>query len=368
MRKAINDYYNSITPEGLTLSRYPTEPRQVIPTFSLYWVSMIHDYMWHRNDFMFSAKYLTSIQHVLQWFENRIDATTGMLGPIEYWPFVDWAQEWPWDEEKRIGGVPPGGQSGNSSIITLQYAMTLDQASDIFSFFGLNALSSDYSKKANALIEATRKNCWDDKRQLFADTPEMKSFSQHANTFAILTNAIPKDERALFMENIIRDHSLIQASIYFRFYLHRAAIESGLGNKYLSMMGPWENMIQEGLTTFAEIPDLEGTRSDCHAWSSSPLYELLSTVAGIRPAVVGFESVIIEPHPGKLEWIKAGMPHFYGEISIDLKFDENGSVKGTLMVPPGLKGIFVWDGQTVDLLPGKQKISMSSLDTRFILK
>ncbi len=82
MRKAINDFYNSITPEGLTQSRYPTQPRQIIPTFSLFWVSMIHDYLWHRNDYMFAANYLVSIQHVLQWFEVRIDKETGMLGPI----------------------------------------------------------------------------------------------------------------------------------------------------------------------------------------------------------------------------------------------------------------------------------------------
>lgn len=368
MKKAINDYFNSINPEGLTQSRYPTEPRQIIPTFSLFWVSMIHDYLWHRSDYLFATRYLVSIQHALQWFENHIDEKTGMLGPLEYWPFVDWAKEWPWDNEKRIGGVPPGGQSGNSSIITLQYAMTLDQAADIFSFYGLDDLASEYLAKADMLIESTRKNCWDKEKQLFADTPEMESYSQHANTFALLTNAIPKDERALFMEKVIRDTSLIQASIYFRFYLHRAAIQAGLGNKYLTYMEPWYKMINRGLTTFAEIPDLENTRSDCHAWSSSPLYELLATVAGIRPAAVGFESVIIEPHPGSLEWIKAGMPHYYGDISIDLKFDKKGDVNGTVSIPPGLKGIFVWDNQTMDLIPGKQRISMKSMDSRFNLK
>ncbi|MDA3822953.1 MAG: hypothetical protein PF450_10145 [Bacteroidales bacterium] len=244
----------------------------------------------------------------------------------------------------------------------------MNQASEIFSFFGLDALSSEYSKKANTLIESTRNNCWDENRKLFADTPDKKSFSQHANTFAVLASAIPKDDRALFMEKIISEKNLVQASIYFRFYLHRAAIESGLGDKYLSMMGLWENMLKSGLTTFAEIPDIQGTRSDCHAWGSSPLYELLSTVAGIRPASIGFETVIIEPHPGRLEWIKAGIPHFYGEISVDLSFDKDGAVKGSVTIPPGLYGIFVWDDQTLELRPGKQKISMKSMDSRFFLK
>jgi len=367
MRKAISDFFNSMTPEGLTQSRYPSEPRQIIPTYSLFWISMIHDYLWHRNDYLFAGQYLVSIQHILQWFENHIDANTGLLGPIEYWPFVDWTEEWAWDNEKRIGGVPPGGIDGSSSIITLQYAMTLDQAADIFSFFGLDKLSKSYSDQADALVNACKKLCWDESRKLFADTPEMISFSQHANSLALLTNAVPKEEKALFMERVLRDSSLVQASLYFRYYVHRAAIEAGLGNKYLTFLKPWENMIDQGLTTFAEIPNTKSTRSDCHAWSSSPLYEFLATVAGIKPGGVGFETVIIEPHPGDLKWIEAGMPHYFGDIALDLKFGKDGGVKGSIRVPPGLKGIFIWDNQTLDLKPGKQNISMKSIDSRFNL-
>lgn len=365
MKKAINDYYNSIIPEGLTQSRYPTEPRQVIPTYSLFWVSMIHDYMSHRQDYMFASEYLVSIQHILQWFENRIDPVTGMLGPIDYWPFVDWTSAWPWDNDKRIGGVPAGGQSGNSSIITLQYAMTLDQAADIFSYFGLESLARAYLSKADQLVEATKKHCWDEEKQFFADTPEKTEFSQHANIFAVLTNAVPKEDQALLIERAIRSEELIEASYYFRFYLHRAMIKSGIGNKLISMLSPWEEMLDTGLSTFAEMHDLAGTRSDCHAWSSSPLYEFLATLAGIRPADFGFRTVIIEPHPGPLSWIKSGVPHAYGNIEVDLKFDKKGRVKGELILPPGLKGVFVWDTQTMDLSEGVNKVSLGPLDAKF---
>jgi hypothetical protein len=365
MRKAISDFYHSMLPEGLTQGRYPSEPRQVIPTYSLFWVSMIHDYLWHRNDYYFAAQYLVSVQHILQWFENRIDATTGMLGEMPYWPFVDWTGAWPWDSAKRTGGVPPGGHEGHSALITLQYAMTLDQAADIFSFFGFDALAAEYTGMADGLVEAAKKHCWDEERGLFADTPAKKSFSQHTNAFAVLTNAVSKPDQALFMEQVTRDTTLVQASLYFRYYVNRAAIQAGLGNKYLSMLAPWHSMLEQGLTTLAEVPDTERTRSDCHAWSSSPLYELLATVAGIQPAGPGFESVIIAPHPGSLKWIRAGMPHYYGEIGLDLAFDKDGSVRGTVEVPPGLKGVFVWDHQTVDLQPGKQRVAIQSMGSKF---
>jgi alpha-L-rhamnosidase len=366
MKKAINDYYNSINPEGLTLSRYPTEPRQIIPTYSLAWVSMIYDYLLHRNDYEFVAKYLLSIQGVLQWFEARKNEN-GMLGGIEYWPFVDWTDQWPWDNELRIGGVPPGGIEGNSSIISFQYAMTLRQAAEIFRFYGVPNIAKTFENQASAIIEATRKFCWDEEKGLFADTPEKESYSQHASSLAILCDAVPEEDQALLMERVMRDETLIQASLYFRFYVHQAAIKAGLGNKYLTYLDSWKQVLGNGMTTLPEIPDLERTRSDCHAWSSSPVYEFLATVTGIKPAAMGFEAVIIEPHPNGLKHIEASMPHHKGDIGVDLKFDNKGGVAGTVKLPDGLKGLFIWDGQTLDLEGGKQSIKMSSMDARFVL-
>jgi hypothetical protein len=53
-------------------------------------------------------------------------------------------------------------------------------------------------------------------------------------------------------------------------------------------------MLALGYTTFPEIPDIN-PRSDCHAWSASPNYQLLSIVCGIRPDHNGFKSVVINP-------------------------------------------------------------------------
>ncbi len=365
MKKAIRDFYNSMIPEGLTRSRYPVNTPQVIPPYSLFWISMIHDYLWHRSDYMFTSNYLVSIQHILQWFENRIDQETGMLGSLEYWPFADWTTGWPEIYPELQSGVPPGAAEGNSALITLQYVMTLDQAADIFNYFGLEALASSYLDQADKLIEAVWTHCWDPARGLFADTPEKRSYSQHTNSLAVITNAIPKADQPLLMETVLRDTQIVEASLYFRYYVNRAAISAGLGNKYMGLLEPWEQMVNQGLTTFAEITDTRETRSDCHAWSSSPLYEFLSTVAGIRPAEPGFRSVIIEPHPGTLKEISAGIPHERGVISLDLQFDNRGGVKGAVILPDGLSGVFIWDGQTVDLQAGEQRIAMQSLDSRF---
>ncbi len=109
VRNALTDFNESIFHEGLTRSRYPSANPQIIPPFSLYWVDMVNDYWTLRDDPEFIKGFLPGIETVLGWFSRRIDKQTGVLGRVEYWNFVDWAVEWPWNSEQGIGGVPAGG-------------------------------------------------------------------------------------------------------------------------------------------------------------------------------------------------------------------------------------------------------------------
>jgi hypothetical protein len=143
------------------------------------------------------------------------------------------------------------------------------------------------------------------------------------------------------------DKSLIQPTMYFRFYLTQALKKTGLADQYLETLDLWNNMLQNGLTTFAENPD--PARSDCHAWSASPNYDFLATVAGIRPATPGFKTVIIEPALGKLSFIKGQMPHPAGIISFDIKRKGIDGISGEIILPDGIRGRLLWKGKSIDL-------------------
>ena len=94
---------------------------------------------------------------------------------------------------------------------------------------------------------------------------------------------------------------------------------------------------QNGLTTFSEVLDKPGrpSRSDCHAWSASPNYELLHTVLGVDSAGPGFRQVRIRPHLGPLLAAHGVVPHPKGLIKIEVT-KENGVVKHTVTLPPGV--------------------------------
>ena len=356
VRNAIMNLNESQFYEGLTRSRYPSANPQIIPPFSLYWVDMVNDYWTLRDDPEFIKSFLPGIENVLGWFTKRIDNETGMLGKVEYWNFVDWATEWAWNNESGIGGVPKGGmKDGNSSILSMQFAYSAQKAAELFRFYGQPEEAEKYTKIAKMLTKAVYKNCWDESHGYLADTPAKKEFSMHAQIFAVLTNTIPENDQKAFVQRFMNDTSLIQPTMYFRFYLTQALKKTGLADLYLGTLGLWNDMLDKGLTTFAENPD--PARSDCHAWSASPDYDFLATVAGIRPGTPGFKTVEIEPALGKLTFIKGQMPHPAGMIIFDLKRAGIQGITGQIILPEGLTGTFRWNGKDI-ILKGKTVIRL----------
>jgi hypothetical protein len=350
MRKAIEFLDHSRIPEGLTCSRYPSRQRQVIPPFSLYWVCMIHDYWMHREDPAFVRSFLPGIQSVLGWYESHL-LDCGMLGELPQWSFVDWASF-----KRNKGGRPNVDAQGRSSILTLQYVYTLQRAADLAESMGQQSLAKQYRQIADRSAQAVMDLCWDSSRQLLADTPDKKYFSQHANVLGILTDAIAPDRQAGVMEKLLSQEDLVQCTVYFKFYLFQALDKVGFGDRYLDQLGIWHDMIKLGLTTWAEKP--EPARSDCHAWGSHPMLGFLTTVCGIAPASPGFQSVKIQPHLGKLEFIDAVIPHPQGEIRVRFRKSPEGRLQGNVVLPQGIDGSIRWNNKTASLHEGSQDIDL----------
>ncbi len=354
MRKAIADLASSMTPEGILQSRYPTRFTQIIPPFSLYWVNMLHDYWMHRPDTAFVREYLPTVERIMAWYARHVDPSTGLLGAMPHWNFVDWPNEWPWSSERPSGGVPPGGIDGGSSILSLQYAYALGAAAEMMEHFDSEVLANRYLAARSRIGKSVMSNCFDTGRGLIADDIQRTSFSQHATIMGILSDAIPQEQRQDAFKRIIGDPSLIQATVYYQFYLNRALKKVGLANEYVSRLQTWENMLDMGLSTFAERP--EPSRSDCHAWSASPNYDFLATVCGVEPASHGFRTVRVKPHLGRLNRISSRVPHPNGYIDVIFERTRDG-VKGKITLPEGVYGFYEGDhAQQTPLVPGANAI------------
>ena len=347
VRQAIEHFDDSRIPEGITSSRYPSDLGQYIPTFSPIWVAMVHDYWMHRDDPEYVRGFLPGIRAVLDWFERRMDQT-GMLGPIPWWPYVDWARGWD-------RGIPPGGVEGHSTVIALQFVYALERAAELERALGSPAIADHDRGLAQRVRDAVRARTWDSARQLFRDTPEGNTYSQQANVMAVLTDALSPADQPALMDRILADTSLTRSTYYFGYYTLEALSKAGRGDRYVEQLSPWRDMLALGLTTVPETP--EPTRSDSHAWSAHPNYGLLATVLGVRPAEPGFKSVRIAPHLGPLRRAEGRVPHPRGEILVRFTASQGGGLQGEVTLPAGLSGVLEWRGQSIPLRPGRQQVS-----------
>ena len=401
-RQAIDAFNNSRIPDGLTQSRYPSELVQMIPTFSLLWVGMVHDFWMYRggdvagikalrgsgqasatlkneetnaesgNEFVRAQ--LPGVRAVMDWYVARQRAD-GLLGKIPWWPFVDWGKDFE-------NGEAPQEADGQSAVMTLQFVEALRYATELEETFGDKHMAEIYRGAAERAAEGVWKLCWDAGAGLLADTPAKRHYSQHANILGVWLDVIPTEKQKDVMNTILfaseapyrlsnpKYHieydqyqavpHMTLATYYFRFYLARAVEHAGMGDMYLELLGPWREMMKLGLTTWAEQP--EPTRSDSHAWSAHPNFDLVRIVAGIAPAEPGFAKVRIAPHLLYLTRVEAGLPTPRGMIEVKYVVVASG-LDADVKLPEGVTGELVWEGKRVELHGGEQKVEVQESKT-----
>ncbi|HVX67521.1 MAG TPA: alpha-L-rhamnosidase C-terminal domain-containing protein [Bryobacteraceae bacterium] len=344
LRNAIEQLNASRTDEGLTLGCAPSGHPQYIPPFSLWWIGMVHDYWMYQDDPAFVKRMLPGVRAVLSYFASH-RKPDGSLARMPWWNFVDWVSRW-------RNGVAPSGEEGSSAPLDLQLLLAYGWATEMETELGSQALAREYADAA-AGLRKTILALYGKSGELFADTPERTAFSQHTNALAILAGLVEGAEAKRLLERTLEDHTLAPSSIYFKHYLHAAANKAGEGDRYLDLLEPWRAMLARGLTTWAERD--EPSRSDCHAWGSSPNFELFRTVLGIDSAAPGFRRVVIRPFPGRLGKVSGAIPHPRGEIAVSLE-RQGDTLRARVNLPPGTTGEFVWQGETTPLTAGANEL------------
>jgi hypothetical protein len=344
-RKALGIFDASRLDIGLTQSRYPSRVAQRIPPFSLWWVAMVYDYALWRGDSAFVRSLMPGVRAVLEAFETFVDKQGLIRAPLG-WNFMDWVPSWP-------GGVPPEGELGVSGLINWQAVYVLERAAQLEAWLGEKELEQRHRRLARELAKRLQDAFWVKKKGLFADDLGYTQFSEHTQCLALLSGHLAKSLKKPLVQGLLKQPGLAKATIYFSHYLFEAFCDSGQMDALFSRLSLWFEHEKLGLKTTLEAP--EPSRSDCHAWGSHPLYHYQATLLGIRPGSMGFESVVIKPQLGPLDWAKGGMMHPQGWIEVDLK-RKGKKLEGSITLPKGLRGYFIYQGKKKLLRQGKQKI------------
>lgn len=341
--------------DGVTQSRYPSTQPQWIQPYALHYIYSLHDYMMYGRDMDFLRSKLMSTRTVLDYF-HQYQQADGRVKDLPGWNFSDWVDgcsNW-------RSGVALPGNDGCNSVMDLQLLYAYEMAADLERQLGMKAYADLYADRIAQLKETIQRTYWRADRGLYSDRSDSDVFSQHAQALAILTGMVIGDKATKLAERLERDTTLAPASIYFKFYTHEAMTRAGLGDHYLSWLDIWRKYIDLGLTTWGETSDVEGSRSDCHAWGASPNVELMRTVLGIDSDAPAFAHVRIAPHLGDIKQINGSMPHPKGMISVSYK-QRGGKLEATISLPEDVSGTLVWKGVEKPLHGGPQTVTVMAL-------
>ena len=315
-RNAVEQFAWSVMPDGLTQSRYPSRQTQVIPPFSLWWVMMLYD-QWLYDRAPVSPQHIDLAGRVIEAWDRLLEGSPERA----FWTFGDWVPGWVW-------GEPPGKARSSVHVFTkwlaeLSLAKIQGRQHRIDE---IRAMLENIERAENGLI--------------YHPQDPVKFASEHAAALFRLCQQLaglrpdPWPEKALA--------NAAKCTYYFSYYKHLAKHPAD----YMAELGPWQEMIDQGLSTFAENP--EPTRSDCHAWSAHPILGFFQIVAGVTSIEQGWKRARIAPRPGRLRSFRAEIPHPDGPIVVALN---DGHLNVECPVPFEL----VWADATGDLGAGQHR-------------
>jgi alpha-L-rhamnosidase len=171
MRNSILHFSHSMMPSGILQAAYPLQNKEPIniPTYSLYFINMLHDYYMYRSDTAFLRQFLPDVESILNWYDTKTDST-GLLGALPNWNYVDWSY---------AGLDDKTGKKGQSGVISLICADAMRDAAELFEIFGEKNRAVKWDQKSEKLKVSVNKYCFDSNRKLYSDTPEKYGYQPY---------------------------------------------------------------------------------------------------------------------------------------------------------------------------------------------
>ena len=332
-REALHQFDNSRIPEGLTRAAYPNDWLWIIPHFSIIWMDMVYDYTHATADRETALEMVPGLRLLMNWFDDRIDST-GLTGRLE------WAN--------------PNCAPVHSAYNTLSYSYALQKTARVFDFLDLPHEAEICRQKSDQLNRDVYRNCWSKTKHLLSESPGREEFREIPNILGIITGAIPEPYHREIINTLFHD---IKVDYVNCFLFFEAVKKAGMGNHFIEYLTPWQDMLDEGLTTCKEV-NSPMARSECHPWSTAPVYYFFNILCGIEGLDFGYENVEIRPVLEEVKTIDAIFPTPRGSIQMNLTLNTGNILSGTVKIPGNMHAVFVWSGKKTELSQGMNNINL----------
>ncbi|MBR1868203.1 MAG: hypothetical protein IJ800_06490 [Clostridia bacterium] len=251
-----------VRPDGLLSLCFPTGNDFPIPSFSLYNLIQVYEYVEFTKDRSLLAEVESSIKRYIGVFIEHID-DNGLIAdfPAPFWNFYEWMEYS--DNADQIGDNGGRGKKRYSLILNCLFVYVMRLYKKLFGEADFN------EEKTLSAIDRTFRS--GDKFRLYDD---LDRYSQLGNALAILAG-LGNEKTA---EEIVGG-KMISATLSMRAFVYDALLS--FGDKYSDYIikdikERYTAMLDAGATSFWETEkgeaDFGGAGSLCHGWSAIPVY------------------------------------------------------------------------------------------------
>jgi hypothetical protein len=309
-----------------------------IVDYSYYWFLSIYDYYQYSGDTAFLKQVYPRMQTLMDYCLNRWNQNGMVEGLPGDWVFLDWA---------------PISKEGELSALQLLAARSLEAMALCASVMKDDQKAGMYRKMATELLNKVKSVFWDAEQNAFVhsrkDGTLNRQVTRYPNMFAMMFGYLNPSEIEKVKNNVLLNDQVLKITTpYMRFYELEALCAIGQQQHVTKIIKDyWGGMLKEGATSFWEAYDpmqkgkehyaMYGRpygKSLCHAWGASPIYLLGKYYLGVKPLTPGFETYLVEPNLGGLQWMEGKVPTAKGDI--DMAVTEK---QITIKTIPGGKGV-----------------------------
>lgn len=293
-----------------------------IMDYTFYWFMGIYDYYQYTGNKELIEQLYPRMKSLMDYCLSRRNTEGMMQGLAGDWVFIDWA-------DFKMS------KAGEVSFEQLLFCRSLETMALCASLMNDNENAKTYSNLAAELKSKLFSVFWSEKDHAFVHNRENGKLSTQVtpftNMFAVLFNYLDRDKTKAMKENVLLNPNALKITTpYMRFYELEALCALGEQKHVLKEIRDyWGGMINLGATTFwekynpeeknPELLSMYGRpfgKSLCHAWGASPIYLLGKYYLGVKPTAPGYQTYLVEPCLGDLQWMEGDVPTPNGKVHV----------------------------------------------------
>ncbi len=266
----------------------PTDDPMRIPTFSLWWLVEMKEYVEFSGDTTLAEEHWEQMEEMIatnvSWAQNDLVTPPGKQ---EFWNLYEWTDLFMRGKCKEMV-LDYDGNYHLNFYIALQSVLWMAKR------IGKAEFLETYEKYLEIYSESYCKTFWNEEKQGFASyifEGEQQHYTEYAQALALWSGICkdPKKEKMLY-QKLLCGNDFIRISLATSIFKYEALLRYNkeCAKQVFDEIGArWGAMLEQGATSFWETDmgeaDFRKAGSLCHAWTSTPVYLYMRYGAGICP-------------------------------------------------------------------------------------